>query len=276
MAEFLVTFRETLEAALVVGIVYTFLVKSERTELLPKLWNGVAAALAASAFSAFIFQLVAGGLTGKAEKIFEGTIMILAAVILSTMIIWMARNKNVSRHIESRARSALTGTLGAGLGIFALAFVLVLREGVETVLFLYGVTINQGGLSLATSVTGGLAAVGIGFLIFSQGRKLPLKTFFNVSSVLLILLAAGLIAHGIHEFEEAGLIPYTGALWDINPPRLANGDYPLWHEKGFLGSIAAGLFGWNGNPSLPEVAAWLASVTGITALWRQASSGVQD
>ncbi|MFQ6616219.1 MAG: FTR1 family protein [Fidelibacterota bacterium] len=270
-AEFLITFRETLEAALVVGIVYTFLVKSERTELLPKLWNGVAAALAASVFAALIIQLVAGGLTGRGEEIFEGTVMILAAVILSTMIVWMARNKNVSRHIENRARSAITGNLGAGVGIFALAFVAVLREGVETVLFLYGVTINQGGLSLATSVTGSLAAVVIGYLIFSQGRKLPLKTFFDVSSILLILLAAGLIAHGIHEFEEAGLIPYAGALWDINPPRLPNGNYPLLHEKGLLGSIAAGLFGWNGNPSLPEVAAWLASVTGITALWRQAS-----
>ncbi|MFQ6675502.1 MAG: FTR1 family protein [Fidelibacterota bacterium] len=271
MPEFLITFRETLEAALVVGIVYTFLVRSGRTELLRNLWNGVAAALVASVLSALILQVVAGGLTGRGEEIFEGTVMILAAVILSTMIVWMARNKNVSRHIESRARSAITGTLSAGVGIFALAFVSVLREGVETVLFLYGVTINQGGLSLATSLSGGLTAALIGYLIFSQGKKLPLKTFFNVSSLLLILLAAGLIAHGIHEFEEAGLIPYTGALWDINPAKLPNGNYPLLHEKGLLGSIAAGLFGWNGNPSLPEVAAWLASVTGITVLWRQAS-----
>ncbi|MFQ6673935.1 MAG: FTR1 family protein [Fidelibacterota bacterium] len=273
LAEFLVTFRETLEAALVIGIVYTFLIKSGRGELLPKLWSGVVAALAASLVAAVFLQVVAGGLTGRLEEIFEGAVMILAAVLLTTMIVWMARNRQVSKELQSKAQSALTSTVGAGLAIFALAFVSVLREGIETVLFLYSVAINQGGLSLVTSVAGAAAAVSMGYLIFLQGRKVPLKTFFSVSSVLLILLAGGLIAHGIHEFEEAGMIPYTGAVWDINPPMLPDGRYPLFHEKGIIGAIAQGLFGWNGNPSLPEVSAWLASVTGITFLWKRASAG---
>ena len=272
LAESLVTFRETLEAALIIGILYTFLVKSGRTELLRTLWRGVAAALAASVVAALFFQLLAGGFSGRLEEIFEGSVMILAAIILCTMIIWMARNKNISQQLQSKARSALTRTMGAGTGIFALAFVSVFREGIETVLFLHGVAINQGGLSMVTSVAGAAFAIAIGYLIFLQGRKLPLKTFFNVSSVLLILVAAGFIAHGIHEFESAGVIPYGGVVWDVNPPRLPDGGYPLLHEKGTVGSIAKGLFGWNGNPSLLEVSVWGFSVIGITSLWKRAAT----
>ena len=271
MAEFLVTFRETLEAALIIGILYTFLLKSERMDLAPRLWGGVAVALVGSILVAILFQLLAGGMSGRLEKIFEGSVMLLAAVVLSTMIVWMARNKNIARDLEGRAQSALTGHGYAGIGIFALAFVAVFREGIETVLFLYGVLSNQGGLSFMASLAGGMGAVAIGYLIFVQGKRVPLKSFFNVSSVLLILFAAGLIAHGIHEFQEVGIIPYGAPIWDVNPPLRLDGSYPLLHEKGVLGAIAKGLFGWNGDPSLQEVMAWSMSVLGIGFLWRRAS-----
>lgn len=270
MAEFLITFRETLEAALIIGILLTFLVKSDRNDLTRRVWSGVVVAVAASLLVAVLFQLLAGGFSGRLEKIFEGAVMILAAAVLSTMIVWMARNRDIARGLEGRAESVLTEGSRVGLGIFALAFVAVFREGVETVLFLYGVLSNQGGLSFGASLGGGAAAVAIGYLIFVQGRRVPLKTFFNVSSILLILFAAGLIAHGIHEFHEAGILPFGTAVWDINPPVRSDGSYPLLHEKGGVGALAAGLFGWNGNPSLPEVLAWLLSVVGISWLWRRA------
>ena len=271
MAEFLVTFRETLEAALIVGILFTYLVKSDRLELAPRLWSGVVAAVVGSLIAALLFQALAGGFSGRGEKIFEGIIMILAAGVLSTMIVWMARNSNISSDLEDKARSALASDSRAGLGLFLLAFVAVFREGVETVLFLYGVLSNQGGLSFAASLAGGLTAVAIGYAIFVQGKRVPLKTFFNVSSVLLILFAAGLIAHGIHEFHEAALLPYGEPIWDVNPAPRPDGTYPLFHDKGTVGALAKGLFGWNGDPSMPEVLAWLLSVTGIGLLWRRAT-----
>ena len=271
MAEFLVTFRETLEAALIVGILYTYLVKSERLELAARLWYGVGVAVVGSLIVALLFQVLAGGFTGRGEKIFEGVIMILAAGVLSTMIVWMARNRNISHDLEVKAQSALASDSRAGVGLFLLAFVAVFREGVETVLFLYGVMSNQGGLSFVASLAGGLTAVAIGYAIFMQGKRMPLKTFFNVSSVLLILFAAGLIAHGIHEFHEAGLLPFGQPIWDVNPALRPDGTYPIFHDKGTVGALAKGLFGWNGDPSLPEVLAWILSVTGIGLLWRRAT-----
>ena len=269
-AEFLVTFRETLEAALIIGILYTFLLRSRRMDLAPRLWSGVALAMAASVIAALLFQRFAGGFTGSSEKLFEGVVMILAAGVLSTMIIWMARNRNMARDLEDKAGTALDRAGKAGLGIFLLAFVAVFREGIETLLFLYGVLTNQGGLSFLSSVAGGLGAIALGYLIFVQGKKVPLRTFFNVSSILLILFAAGLVAHGVHEFQELGVLPSGEALWDLNPARLPDGSYSLLHEKGAVGAIAKGLFGWNGDPSLLEVIAWLVSAAGIGILWRRA------
>ena len=92
--------------------------------------------------------------------------------------------------------------------------------------------IKQGGISIAASLLGGLLALSIGYIIFVQGKNVPLKTFFNVSSVLLIFVASGMLAYGVHELESAGVIPDYGRIWDINPPKNADGTYPLFHDKG--------------------------------------------
>ena len=271
MAELIIVFREVLEAALVVGILYTFVNKTGRKHLGQSIINGVFGALAASIAFAVVFQLVLGGFSGKAEEIFEGTIMILAAVLLSTMIIWMARNKNVSESLENQASAVIEKDQNVAIGLFTLAFLSVFREGIETVLFLYGIFIKDGGLSLTTSLLGAILAVLIGYAIFVQGRKVPLKTFFNVTSVLLIFVAAGLVSYGIHEFEEAGVIPYYGAIWDVNPALNPDGSYPLLHEKGGIGVFAKGLFGWNGNPSAIEVISYLLTLGLVSFLWTKAS-----
>jgi len=271
MAELIIVFREVLEAALVVGILYTFVNKTGRKHLGQSIINGVFGALAASIAFAVIFQLVLGGFSGRAEEIFEGTIMILAAVLLSTMIVWMARNKNVSESLENQASAVIEKDQNVAIGLFTLAFLSVFREGIETVLFLYGIFIKDGGLSLTTSLLGATLAILIGYAIFVQGRKVPLKTFFNVTSVLLIFVAAGLVSYGIHEFEEAGVIPYYGAIWDVNPTLNPDGSYPLLHEKGGIGIFAKGLFGWNGNPSAIEVISYLLTLGLVSFLWTKAS-----
>ena len=272
MAELLITFRETLEAALIVGILYTFISKTGKMHLKASIQGGVFAALAASVVFAIVFQILLGGFSGKAEEIFEGTVMILAAVLLSTMIVWMARNKNVSESLENQASAVMDSNKNVAQGLFVLAFLSVFREGIETVLFLYGIYIKDGGLSLVTSLIGVLIAIFLGYAIFIQGKKVPLKTFFNVTSILLIFVAAGLVAYGIHEFEEAGLIYYPGPIWDVNPALNLDGSYPLLHEKGGIGVFAKGLFGWNGNPSAIEVMAYLLTLAGVSYMWSAASA----
>ncbi len=270
MAELIIVFREVLEATLIVGILYTFLKQTNQNESITKLWQGVLVALAASVVGSFLFQQFAGGFKGQAGKVFEGIVMIVAAGVLGTVIVWMAKNKNIAEDLKGKAEQALSSNK-VGLGIFLLAFVSVFREGIETILFLYGVMMKQGGLSISLSLLGAVMGIGMGYLIFVQGKKVPLKTFFNVSSILLIFVAAGMFAYGIHELESAGIIPDYGRIWDINPAKLADGSYPLMHDKGYVGSLLKGLFGYNGDPSLIELLAWFLSLSGLTYVWKKVS-----
>jgi len=271
MAELIIVFREVLEASLIVGILYTYLNKTGQSASIIKLWQGVLSALAMSILGSLLFQKLAGGFHGKAEKLFEGIVMIIAAIVLGTMIVWMAKNRNIADDIKEKAEDALENEK-LGYGIFALAFISVFREGIETILFLYGVMMKQGGLNTTLSLVGAGLGVGLGYMIFVQGKNVPLKTFFNVSSVLLIFVAAGMMAYGIHELESAGIIPDYGRLWNINPPQLPDGTYPLMHDKGYVGSLLKGLFGYNGDPSLIEVFAWIITVCGLGFLWKDVST----
>ncbi|MAP70405.1 MAG: high-affinity iron transporter [Candidatus Marinimicrobia bacterium] len=270
MAELIIVFREVLEASLIIGILYTFLKQTNQEESIVKLWQGVLVALVVSIIGSFVFQQFAGGFQGQAEKLFEGVVMIVAASVLGTVIVWMAKNKNIAEDLKGKAEQALSSNK-VGLGIFLLAFISVFREGIETILFLYGVMMKQGGLSISLSLLGAAMGIGVGYLIFVQGKKVPLKTFFNVSSILLIFVAAGMFAYGIHELESAGVIPDYGRIWDINPPKFADGSYPLMHDKGYVGSLLKGLFGYNGDPSLIELLTWLFSLSGLTYLWNKVS-----
>ena len=271
MAELIIVFREVLEASLIVGILFTYLNKTGQQTAIIKLWQGVVVALATSLIGSLLFQKLAGGFQGQAEKLFEGFVMIIAAFILGTMIIWMAKNRNIADELEEKASNALESK-NLGYGIFALAFISVFREGIETILFLYGIMIKQGGLSIMLSLSGGFLGIGLGYMIFVQGRKVPLKTFFNVSSILLIFVAAGMFAYGVHELESAGLIPDYGRIWDINPPKLPDGSYPMLHDKGYVGSLFKGLLGYNGDPSLIELLAWLLTVSGLGLMWKKVST----
>ena len=207
MAELIIVFREVFEASLIIGILYTYLKQTNNKVALKYMWKGVLYALIASILGSILFQLVAGGFHGKAEKVFEGIVMIIAALTLGSMIIWMAKNQNIAAELKEKAEDSLNNE-SLGKGILWLAFISVFREGIETILFLYGIIVKEGSLNIALSLIGALMGIAIGYLIFIQGRKIPVKTFFNVSSVLLIFVASGMFTYGVHEFESAGLIPY--------------------------------------------------------------------
>ncbi len=258
IASFIITFRETLEAALIVGIILAYLAKTGKRHYNNIIYLGVISAAILSIVIAVIFRILSIGFGGRAEEIFEGATMLIAAVLLSWMILWMMKRKHIAHEIRGDVSLELREK--HRLGLFGIAFISVLREGVETVLFLGALAFTTGSISLLGGLSGVIAAVILGYLFFTSTRRINLKVFFNITSIILTLFAAGLVAHGVHEFQEAKVIPTViEHVWNINPeaPLSEQGIYPALHENGSIGGIAKGLFGYNGNPSLIEVISYL-------------------
>jgi high-affinity iron transporter len=202
MNEFIILFRETLEAALIVGIVYTFLDKLAAVKAKQYLWFGVVSAIVGSIALGAVLIWVQSQFQSKAyENLFEGIMMFLAAGFLLYMVVWMAKNTGIAGKLKQNAQQALNTNLW---GIFFLVFFAIIREGFESVIFLHAIdTMKDGeGVSWLGALAGILIASALGFLIFAQGRKVPLRHFFNYTSIFLILLAAGMVAYGTHEIEE--------------------------------------------------------------------------
>ena len=269
IAAFLVTFRETLEAALIVGIVLSYLVKTGQIGYRKSVYSGIFAGIVASLLGAALFNFIAGGFQGRGEQIFEGFTVLTGAVLLTTVIVWMAKQKNVVLDLQRKVENSASSS--RRFGLFFLVFFSILREGIETIFFLQSVTISSGG-SGSGAVLGIIVAMVLGYLVFKGTRRINLKTFFNATSILLILFAAGMVAYGVHELQEAGIIPtIVEHIWDINPAIKADSTYPLLHEKGALGEILKGLFGYNGNPSLIEVISYMVYLVGSLYFWAKTS-----
>ena len=263
---FLLALREGLEAALIVGIVLGVLRKLGHNRQQVSVWQGAVAAIAVSLVAALLLYAVGLKMEGAAEQIFEGVTMLLAAAILTWMIFWMqTQGRRINRELETGVRQAVSG-MGGNKGhwaLFSVAFIAVLREGIETALFLTATTFTAGGQATLLGALLGLSvAAALGYILFATTRQLNVKRFFQVTSVLLILFAAGLVAHSIHEFNEVGWIPaVVEHLWDTNG---------LLDENSGLGLIIKALFGYNGNPSLTEVLGyvvyWAALIFGMRRL----------
>jgi len=249
IAASLLAFREGLEAALILGIVLSVVRRVGRTDQARWAWLGAGVAVLLSLVAGVLLYGLGVSFEGKAEQIFEGLAMLLAAAVLTWMIFWMGRQgRAVQTELEQNVRQATVG--GGKWALFSLAFVAIFREGIELALFLTAAAFSA--TALATLVGGllglALAAV-VGWLLFATTTRLNLRTFFQVTSVLLIFFAAGLVAQGIHELNEAGWIPaVVEHVWDLNP---------ILNEDSAIGQILKALFGYNGNPSLTEVVAYL-------------------
>jgi high-affinity iron transporter len=236
-AIFLIIFRESLEAAIVLGILAAFLARLGQARLRSALWAGGVLAIIASLGVAALFLRILGEFEGRAEQLFEGSVMLVGAGLLTSLILWIKKGD---------IRSALEGRAGAGLGragwwgLALLAFVSILREGVETVVFL-GSSLRDLGWGGGLAGLAGLAGAAIlGYLAFAAGKRL--NAFFQVTNVLLVFFAAGLVGRAAGEFVEAGILPpLLARLWDLNL---------LLPEDGAVGSVLKGLFGYSATPSL--------------------------
>ena len=242
----LITLREGLEAALIIGIILAFLNSTGNRKWFKSVWIGTGAALISSILVGSVLFVTIGAFEGRVEEIFEGFAMLIAAGVLTWMIFWMRKQaRNIKTHLHDDIQTAISN--GSSLALVSLAFIAVVREGIETALFLFAATRGEESplLSIVGGIIGLTAAVGIGYAVYKGTTKLNLKTFFNITGVLLILFAGGLLAHGIHELQEAGLVPIViEHIWDINN---------VLPEASTVGKFFSSVFGYNGNPSLMEM-----------------------
>lgn len=250
LPSFLLAFREGLEAALIIGIALGVIQKIKRPELTRPLVMGTLSAVIVSILVAYFLNLIGAQFEGVAEEIFEGIVMLSAAGLLTWMIFWMQQQSVfMKQKIELEVKSASRNKTGKS-AIFGLAFLAVGREGIELALFLTAARASVGAIPTWLGAVVGLgAAIAAGWLLFRSTAQLPLKSFFAVTNILLLLFAAGLVAHGVHELNEAGWIPaIIEHFYDINF---------ILNEKSTVGAIMTALFGYNGNPSLTETISYL-------------------
>lgn len=265
LASLLITFREILEISLVVGIVLGYLAKTKQDHFNNVVYLGVGVGGVLSLILALVFKMFLGGFVGRTEQIFEGVTLLVGALLLISMIVWMKRQQSVAQAIEGEVTKRLEEKERAGL--FLLTTTLVLREGVETVIFLMATRLAVNGDLVTGFFLGAVAALTVGYALFVGAKKVPIKKLFNVTSILLIFFAAGLVSRGAHEFVEAGTIPpIIETVWQIAPASPNQGT-PWWREDGFVGSVLHELLGYTSAPSLVEVLGWSLSVAGGLWLW---------
>ena len=271
---YLLSLREGLEAALIIGILLGALSKIRRTDLSPTVWLGTLSAIGVSILTAVLLTSFGMSLQDPAEAIFEGITMLIAAGILTWMIFWMGKQ---ARFLKSELEAGVNKAVAsAGRSpVFWLAFIAVVREGVELALFVTAAFFagNQGGVTsnvietLVGTILGLGTAALLSWTLFATAVRLDLRRFFQVTGILLILFAAGLIAHGVHEFNEVGWIPsIIEHIWNVDT---------FISESSLVGQLLKTLFGYNSSPSLTEMIAYFGYIAVVTILWRRDAAPVK-
>ncbi len=248
LPSYLLSLREGIEAALIVGILLGAVRQMKRTDLAPVIWFGTLTAGALSIFIAILLTNLGLEMKDPGEAIFEGFTMLIAAGLLTWMIFWMSRQ---ARHLKGNLEAEIQRASQAGQrAIFFVAFIAVLREGIELALFLTASVFASNSLQTTIGAFLGLGtAILLGWSIFASIVRLDLRRFFQVTGFLLILFAGGLVLHGVHEFTEVGWIPaIVEHIWDINS---------FLSEESGLGQLLAALFGYNPAPTLSEMIAYV-------------------
>jgi high-affinity iron transporter len=265
---FVTLFREGFEATLLVAIVLAYLVKIGRKDDFRQVWYGVGAAVAVSVAVAGALFVTASELEGTAEYVFEGTAMWVAVGFLTYMVLWMRREaRTIGQGIRRGVDSAVER--GSRLALVSLVFVMVVREGIETGLFIFGITQTSTPLQVTIGAALGIAAaVALGYAVYAGGKRINLGAFFKVTGLILILVAAGLLAHGVAEFEEAGIIPEVVPLWDLS-------SVPVLGAGSLISQLLTAFLGWNPEAHLLELVAWATYIlsVGYTFLRPQPPAG---
>lgn len=257
-----IVWREAVEAILVVGILYAWLAGSApRQHALRWLWGGVAGGLLLAGVLGAAILLVQSELSGIALEAFQATMLLLAAALITQMVVWMQRHgRALKAELQQHASRAIEQSRAFGVAV--LAAIAVGREGAETVIFLYGITLEHGGAQLTpwlAAAGGGLAAAAItAWLLIRGSRWLPARTFFRVSGAVLLLLAASLLVTGMEKLIALDWLPALAEpLWDTSA---------VLDAQGAAGGLLAAFAGYRAQPSLMLVLAYGLYWTAVTSL----------
>ncbi len=255
---FLLAFREALEAALIIAIIMAYLTRTKRNPLSRYAWYGVCLAVSASLVLGAAVWFTYGILSESTKALFEGIVALFAVFVLSSMIYWMAsKGKELKMEVEKRVEAIVTR--GTTLALSSFSFVVVFREGLETVLFLTPFLLDDAFGTLVGASFGIVASLVLAYVVFIVGMKINIRKFFYFTSILLVLLAGGLAGYGVHE-----LIEYSGDV-GIDMGWLGERAYTLdlpegnpLHHKGVFGSILAVMFGYTVSAEWARVIVHLA------------------
>jgi high-affinity iron transporter len=252
VANYLIGLREGLEAALVVGILVAYLVKTGRRDALPQLWLGAGLAVGVSLAFGAVLTFGPRGLADGTEETIAGSLSVAAVALVTWMIFWMART---ARHLKSDLHHRLEDSVSAGRwAVLVMAMLAVGREGLETALFLWAAAASTGASTrpLLGAALGLVTAVALGWAIYRGALTLNLRVFFAWTGLVLIVVAGGVLSYGVHDLQEAGVLPVlTGLAFDVTaavPP-------DSWY-----GTLLKGVFNFSPETSWLSLLAWLGYV----------------
>jgi high-affinity iron transporter len=265
--------REGVEAALIVSIILAYLARTGNRRHFGPIWIGSGGAILLSIVVGIVLWVTIDGLEGAAGQIFEGVATLLAAAVVTWMLFWMRRTSaNIRGELQAGVDRALTQ--GSIWGLSLLAFTAVIREGLETSLFLLGQATaaseaNAGAAStLVGAFIGLVIAVALGYGFYVGARVINLQTFFRWTGIALVFIAAGLLGYAIHEFVEAGVITVgTSTAFDISAVLPHSGEIAQTGPILIVGQLLRALFGYSSRPEVVTLVAWMAYIAVVLALY---------
>ena len=270
LANFLIALREGVEAALIVGVVAAYLVKVGRKNLLPKVWLGVVIAAAIPLSLGAIMTWGPYTLSFQAQEILGGTLSLVAVAMVTWMILWMSSN---SRQFARKLREDTAAQLASGSdwGVVWIAFIAVAREGIETALFVWATIKSSAENAIAAPalgvVTGLLVAVVIGWLIYTGAARINLSVFFNITGLLLIFVAAGIVSYGIGDLQESSVLPGWGVpIYDITA-YLDGSVYSWLTTSSWWWTLLEAMFNVNASPTHLQLIGWVLYIVIILPLF---------
>lgn len=266
LANLLIALREGLEAALVVSILVAYLVKTGRRDVLPKLWVGVGLAALIPLSVGAILTWGPKTLTFQAQEILGGSLSLIAVAMVTWMIFWMGRN---AREMKQGLESSLSRSLAeraSGWGVVWIAIIAVGREGVETALFVWATvrsSIETSTMQTTLGVLTGLAlGIVLGILIYQGAVRINFHLFFAVTGYFLVVVAAGIVAYGVGDFQEAGVLPgIMNHAWDLSAWLPAPSSPLYW-----LYVVLNAMFQVNLQPTVLQAVGWLVYIIPVLIL----------
>ncbi|MFQ0815226.1 iron transporter [Brucella anthropi] len=251
LVPFLIMFREGVEAALIVGIIASYLHQTGRSAWMPVVWIGILLALAMSLAVGAILQLLSAEFPQKAQELFEAIIGLIAVFVLTSMVFWMRKAaRSIKAELHHSIDAAFQTPTHKGFGLILMVFFAVAREGLESVFFLLAAfQQSEGAAAPLGALLGVLLAAAVGYGIYKGGLKLNLRRFFRWTGVFILVIAAGILANSVMALHEAGLWNHFQAVVFDTSDIL-----PL---DSTLGSVLAGIFGYIATPTVSEVVAYV-------------------